>query len=71
MYYNIILYLYYIVLLYLHMKKTELISFRTTRENVNYLKLIAETDDRTQSYILNKMIEAFRNRGCFTLEQIK
>ena len=53
------------------MKKTELISFRTTEENVNYLKLIAETDDRTQSYILNKMIEAFRNRGCFTLEQIK
>ena len=70
--YNIfILLLYYIVLLYLYMKKTELISFRTTRENVNYLKLIAETDDRTQSYILNKMIEAFRNRGCFTLEQIK
>ena len=53
------------------MKKTELISFRTTSENVNYLKFIAETDDRTQSYILNKMIEAFRNRGCFTLEQIK
>ena len=53
------------------MKKTELISFRTTRENLNYLKLIAEIDDRTQSYILNKMIEAFRNRGCFTLEQIK
>ena len=53
------------------MKKTELISFRTTKENVNYLKLIAETDDRTQSYILNKMIEAFRNRGCFILEQIK
>ena len=69
--YIFILYSYYIVLLYLHMKKTELISFRTTRENVNYLKLIAETDDRSQSYILNKMIEAFRNRGCFTLEQIK
>ena len=53
------------------MNKTELISFRTTRENLNYLKLIAEIDDRTQSYILNKMIEAFRNRGCFTLEQFK
>ena len=63
--------MYYKVLLNLYMKKTALISFRTTRENVNYLKLIAETDDRTQSYILNKMIEAFRNRGCFTLEQIK
>jgi len=35
------------------MKKTELISFRTTEENVNYLKLLAEGDDRSQSYILN------------------
>ena len=62
--------MYYIVLLYLHMKKTELISFRTTEENVNYLKLLAEGDDRSQSYILNKMIEAFRSRGCFTVSQI-
>ena len=53
------------------MKKTELISFRTTEENVNYLKLLAEGDDRSQSYILNKMIDAFRERGCFTVEQIK
>ena len=52
------------------MKKTELISFRTTEENVNYLKLLAEGDDRSQSYILNKMIEAFRSRGCFTVSQI-
>ena len=52
------------------MKKTQLMSFRTTEENVNYLKMIAESDDRSQSYILNKMIEAFRSRGCFTAEQI-
>ena len=52
------------------MKKTELISFRTTEENVNYLKLLAEGDDRSQSYILNKMIEVFRSRGCFTVSQI-
>ena len=53
------------------MKKTELFSFRTTEQNLNYLKLIAESDDRTSSYILNKMIDAFRERGCFTVEQIR
>ena len=53
------------------MKKTELFSFRTTEQNLNYIKLIAEVDDRSLSYILNKMIDAFRKRGCFTIEQIK
>ena len=53
------------------MKKTEIFSFRTTEQNLNYLKLIAQVDDRSQSYILNKMIDAFRQRGCFTVEQIK
>jgi hypothetical protein len=53
------------------MKKTELFSFRTTEQNINFLKLLADTDDRSQSYILNKMIDAFRERGCFTVEQIK
>jgi len=53
------------------MKKTKLLSFRTTENNADYLKLIAESDDRTSSYVLNKMIDAFRNRGCFTAEQIK
>ena len=52
------------------MKKIKHFSFRTTEENLNYLKLLAELDDRSQSYILNKMIDAFRNRGCFTIEQI-
>ena len=52
------------------MKKTELFSFRTTEQNLNYIKLIAAGDDRSQSYILNKMIDAFRERGSFTIEQI-
>ena len=52
------------------MKKTQLFSFRTTEGNLNYLKMIAETDDRSSSYILNKMIEVFRKRGCFTSDQI-
>ena len=53
------------------MKKIKHLSFRTTEQNMNYLKLVAEGDDRSQSYILNKMIDAFRERGCFTVEQIK
>ena len=53
------------------MKKDKHFSFRTTEQNVNYLNLIAESDDRTPSYILNKMIDAFRERGCFIAEQIK
>ena len=53
------------------MKKIKHFSFRTTEQNMNYLKLIAEVDDRSKSYILNKMIDAFRKRGCFTIEQIK
>ena len=53
------------------MKKVKHFSFRTTEQNMNYLKLIAQVDDRTPAYILNKMIDAFRERGCFTIEQIK
>ena len=53
------------------MKKIKHFSFRTTEQNMNYLKLIAEDDDRSKSYILNKMIDTFRKRGCFTIEQIR
>ena len=52
------------------MKKIKHLSFRTTEQNMNYVKLIAEVDNRSQSYILNMMIDAFRKRGCFTIEQI-
>ena len=59
------------MLLNYYMKKTEHFSFRLSEENLNYLKLIAETDDRTLGYVLNTMIESFRKRGCFMIEQIK
>ena len=59
------------MLLNYDMKKNKHFSFRTTEQNLNYLNLIAQSDDRTSSYILNKMIDAFRERGCFTVEQIK
>ena len=63
MIYNIIIILYYIVLLFYCMKKTEHFSFRTTEQNMNYLKLIAQVDDRTPAYVLSKMIDYFRTRG--------
>ena len=52
------------------MKKIKHCSFRTTEQNLNNLKLISELDDLSQSYILNKMIDTFRERGCFSIEQI-
>ena len=30
---------------------------------MNYLKLIAEVDDRTPAYVLSKMIDYFRMHG--------
>ena len=44
-------------------KKSEQITFRTTFENVEYLKVLQESDDRTQGWILNKMIEVLRDKG--------
>ena len=45
------------------MKKTAHFSFRTTEENMAYLRLIAQVDDRTPAYVLSKMIDYFRIRG--------
>ena len=51
-------------------KKSELIAFRTTPQNLKYLKKIAKDDERSVSWILDKMIDAFRNRGVSRTEQI-
>ena len=51
-------------------KKSELTSFRTTEGNLNYLKQLAESHERSVSYILNKMIEKCRERGIFAVEQL-
>tara|TARA_Y100000590_G_C15718323_1_gene1012664 strand:+ start:182 stop:343 length:162 start_codon:yes stop_codon:yes gene_type:complete len=45
------------------MNKIKHLSFRTTKENFFYLKLIAKADDRTPSYALNKIIDYCRVRG--------
>ena len=44
-------------------KKTEQITFRTTEENLKYVKSLAEMDDRTLGYVLNKLIDVFRKKG--------
>ena len=59
------------IILYYYMgKKDQLLSFRTTEGNHDYLKELAESNERTVSYILNKMIQGCRNRGVFDVGQI-
>ena len=52
------------------MKKDKHFSFRITEEKWNYVADLAKTDDRTPSYILNKMIDAYHKRGVFAAGQI-
>ena len=70
LYYVIHISLYMVILNYTMDKKDELIAFRTTKGNLNYLKQLAESDERSVSYILNKMIEKCRERGIFVVEQL-
>ena len=70
LYFVIHISLYMVILNYTMDKKDELIAFRTTKGNLNYLKQLAESDERSVSYILNKMIEKCRERGIFVVEQI-
>ncbi len=70
LYFVIHISLYIVILNYTMDKKDELIAFRTTEGNLNYLKQLAESDERSVSYILNKMIEKCRERGIFVVEQL-
>ena len=45
------------------MKKEKLLSFRTTDQNDKYLRDLMDKTDRSMSYLLSKMIDAFRGRG--------
>ncbi len=45
------------------MKKSELIAFRTTPENHKYLQNLAKEDERSVSWILDKMVRYFSNKG--------
>ena len=44
-------------------KKTEKLTFRTTAENEDFLKDIAELDERSVSSVISKMIGYFRSKG--------
>ena len=52
------------------MKKDKHFSFRTTQDDWDYVVQLAKNDERTPSFILNKMIQAFRKRGVFDSRQI-
>tara|TARA_Y100001963_G_C6636440_1_gene378775 strand:+ start:212 stop:376 length:165 start_codon:yes stop_codon:yes gene_type:complete len=52
-------------------KKTEQVVFRTTEEHLEYLKLLAESDDRTTAWVLNKMIGTFKTKGVKKASDIK
>lgn len=41
------------------MKKSAYITFRTSAEIKEYLEKIAKEDDRTLSYIINKILEEY------------
>ena len=45
------------------MNKKSLLSFRATKEDEEYIKEIAELDDRSVSSVLVKMIRYFRSKG--------
>ena len=43
-------------------KKEKLLSFRTTSENDKYIRELMDKSDRSMSYLISKMIDAFRVR---------
>tara|TARA_Y100000814_G_C12183617_1_gene352249 strand:+ start:381 stop:545 length:165 start_codon:yes stop_codon:yes gene_type:complete len=52
-------------------KLTERLSFRTSEENVKYLKTLADSDDRSTSYVINRMIEHFKGKSVKDIRKIK
>ena len=52
------------------MKKDRHFSFRCSQDDWDYIDQLAKSDDRTPSYVLNKMIKKLRERGVFSVSQI-
>jgi len=52
-------------------KKTERLSFRTAEDSLEYLKQLGESDDRSISYVINKMVEHFKNQNITDLREIE
>ena len=53
------------------MKKDKLLSFRTTSENEQYLRDLMNENERSMSYLISKMIDAFRVKGVTDTRDIK
>ena len=51
--------------------KTKLLSFRTSVNNDQYLRKLMESDERSMSYIISKMIKFFRKKGIVDFREIK
>ena len=52
-------------------KKNERLTFRTTKANMYYLKKLGDSDERSASWVVNKMIEYFKNKGIKDIRKIK
>ena len=52
-------------------KLSERLSFRTTSDLLNYIKELGESDERTTSYVINKMIKHFKAKGIKNIRKIK
>ena len=52
-------------------KKTERLSFRTSEDSLEYLNQLGESDDRSISYVINKMVEHFKNKNITDLREIE
>jgi hypothetical protein len=53
------------------MKKVERLSIRTTKQNVKFLKGLMDKSDRSISYLISKMIDAFREKDVTDERDIK
>ena len=45
------------------MKKNKIFSFRTSEENLEYVEKVAKEDDRSVSWVIDKMIKYFKNNN--------
>ena len=52
-------------------KKTETTSFRCSTPTLDYIKQLADSDERSLSYIINKMISHFKDKGVTDARDIK
>ena len=53
------------------MKKPQRLSVRTTKQNEDWLKGLMKKTDRSVSYLISKMIDAFREKGIDDERDIK